>query len=51
MNSDVWSKLDRMQRLPSLLTGILTDSKSFILRLGWMLGGFIFAVGAICCLS
>ena len=51
MNSDVWSKLDRMQRLTSLLTGILTDSMSFILRLGWMLGGFIFAVGTICYLS
>ncbi len=51
MNREVWSKLDRLQNLPSLLTGVLTDSMIFILRLGWMIGGFVFAVGAICYLS
>lgn len=51
MTSDLWSRLDRMQNLPTLLTSTLTDTMIIILRLGWMIGGFIFAVGTISFLS
>jgi hypothetical protein len=51
VNNDLWSKLDRMQELPSLLTGSLKNSMIFIFRLGWMVGGIVFAVGTISFLS
>ena len=50
-NEDPWSKLDRLQSLPNLLADTLTDTMIFIFRLGWMIGGFVFAIGLICYMS
>ncbi|MFX1520339.1 MAG: hypothetical protein ACFFCD_10510 [Promethearchaeota archaeon] len=48
---DPWAKLDRLQSLPALLTDALTDTMIFIFRLGWMVGGFVFAIGLIIYMS
>ena len=51
IESDPWEKLDRLQRLPTLLTDTLTNTMAFVFRIGWMVGGFVFAIGLICYMS